>query len=117
MLDQAYKILLATLHQTNYHVKKLLGVLDISYYSYPDYSLYGTRQGSGCAGTVWLFQSTPMIETIKKYQGFDITSSDSSQSWTKHTIGLVDDKRQYANNWKGNSKQTIYDNLQNTASS
>ena len=39
-----------------------------------------------------------MIETIEtNCQSFDITSPDSSLPRTKHIIGLVDNKRQYAN--------------------
>ena len=79
----------------------MLGVSDASYCNTPEYPLYGTRQESECAGTIWLFRSTPMMETIEKIrQDFDITSSYSSQSWTKHIVGVVDDKRQYTNDWK-----------------
>ena len=79
----------------------MLGVSDASYYSTPEYPLYGTRQESECAGTIWLFRSTLMMETIEKMcQDFDIASSNSSQSRTKYIVGVVDDKRQYTNDWK-----------------
>ena len=53
----------------------------------------------------------------KKCKGFDISSPSYSLSNTIQIIGLVDDKRQYANNWKENSEKTICDNLQREASS
>ena len=72
----------------------MLGVSDASYCSTPEYPLYGTRQEPEFAGTIWLFRSTPMMETIEKIRQ---ASSYSSQSWTKYIIGVVDDKRQYTN--------------------
>ena len=52
VLDQAYKLLSAILHQTKYHVKTALDILDTSYCSTPEYPFYGTGQGSICAGTI-----------------------------------------------------------------
>ena len=52
----------------------------------------------------------------KTCTGLDITSFDHSLSYKLHIIGLVDDKQQYANDWKDNSEQTICDNLQTAAS-
>ena len=76
---QAYTILSATLHQTQYHIKTALGVSETSYGSTTDYPHYGLgqSQGSGCARTTWLFESTPMMETVEKAcKGFDISSPD-----------------------------------------
>ena len=118
MPDQACKILSATLHQTKYHVRIALGVSDTSYCSTHKYPLYETGQGSGCSGTVWLFQSTDMMKKIgKTCQGFDITSHDTSQSLIKHIMGLVNNKRQYTNGWINNLEQTIYENIQTVVSS
>ena len=41
--DQACKFLSVTLHQTNYYVKTVLGVLDTSYCSTQEYALYESR--------------------------------------------------------------------------
>ena len=116
--DKACKLLAATLQQTKYHVKTALGVSTTSYASSPSYPHYGQGQGSGHAGTIWLFESTPMMETIEKpCTGLDITSPDHTVSYKLHIIGLVDDKRQYANDWTNNSEITICNNLQTAASS
>ena len=64
--DQAYTLLSATLHQIKYHVKTVLGVSDTSYDSTPKYPHYGLAQCCGCAGRTWLFESTPMMETVEK---------------------------------------------------
>ena len=53
----------------------------------------------------------------KTSQGFDITSHDTYQSLTKHIIGLVNNKWQYANGWINNLEQTIYENIQTAVSS
>ena len=66
----------------------------------------------------WIFESTPMMETVETTcKGFDILSPDYSLSHTIHIIGLVDDKRQYTNDWKEQWETTICDNLQRAASS
>ena len=92
--DQVCTLLSATLHQTKYHVKTALGISDRSYSSTPDYHHYGLGQCSVCARTTWLFESTPMMETVgKTCKGFDITSPDYCLSYTIHIVGLVDDKR------------------------
>ena len=58
------------------------------------------------------------METIEKTcTGFDITSPDHEVSYKLRIIGLVDDKRQYANDWNNNSEKTICKNLQTAASS
>ena len=49
--DQAYKLLAATLQQTKYHIKTVLGVSETSYSSTPEYLHYGLDQGSINAGT------------------------------------------------------------------
>ena len=72
----------------------------------PEYPQYDQGQGSGHAGTTWLFERNPMMETIEKTcTGLDITSLDHSLSYTLHIIRLVDDKQQYANNWKDHSEK------------
>ena len=96
--NQACKLLSATLHQTKYHVKTVLDVSDTSYGSTPDYLHYGLGKGSGCAGTIWLLDSTPMMEAVEKTcKGFDISFPYYYLLYTIHIIGLVDDKRQYVN--------------------
>ena len=58
------------------------------------------------------------METIEKTcSGFDTTSPDCSLSYKLHINGLVDDKRQYANDWRKNSEKIICDNLQTATSS
>ena len=47
--DQVYKLLSVTLHQTNYYIKTVLDITDISYYVTPEYPLYRIGQRSGCA--------------------------------------------------------------------
>ena len=49
--DQACKLLSATLQQTKYHIKTVLGVSETSYSSTPEYLHYGLDQGSSNAGT------------------------------------------------------------------
>ena len=116
--DQACKRLSVSLHQTKYHVKTSLGVSDTLYGSTPDYLHYILGQGSECASTTWLFESTPMLKTVEKiYKDFGISPPDHSLSYTIHIIGLVDDRRKYANDWRENSETTICDNLQRGASS
>ena len=97
--DKACKLFAATLQHIKYHLKPAaLGVSNTSYKSTLAYPHYGQGQCSENTGTTWLFESTPMMETIKKIcSGFDITSLDHSLSYKLHIIGLVDDKRQYAN--------------------
>ena len=91
--DKACKLLAAILQQTKSHVKTALGVSNTSYESTPSYPHYGQEQGSGHAGTTWLFESTPMMETIEKLcTGFDITSPDHAVLYKLHIIALVDDK-------------------------
>ena len=41
----------------------------------------------------------------KTRTSLDIRSPYHSLSYKLHIIGLVDDKRQYANNWKDNSEK------------
>ena len=116
--DQACKRLSVSSHQTKYHVKTSLGVSDTLYGSTPDYLHYILGQGSECASTTWLFESTPMLKTVEKiYKDFGISPPDHSLSYTIHIIGLVDDRRKYANDWRENSETTICDNLQRGASS
>ena len=116
--DKACKLLAATLQQTKYHVKTVLGVSNRSYASTSSYPHHGQGQGSGHAGTTWLFESTPMMKTIEKpCTGFDITSLDHAVSYKLHIIGLVDDKRQHASDWKNNSEKTKCKDLQTAASS
>ena len=63
-------------------------------------------QGSRCSGTTWLFDSTPIMETVEKIcKIFDISSPDYSLSYTIRIIGLVDDKGQYANDCKETQKK------------
>ena len=116
---QVCKTLSAILQQTKYHVKTALGVSETSFSSTPNYPHDGLCQGSSNAGPTWLFESTPMMETVEKScTCLDITSPDYSLPYTIHIIGLVDDIRQYANDWKEDSeKKNIYDNLQTVASS
>ena len=49
--NQACKLLSATLHQTKYHVKTVLGVSDTPCGSTLEYYHYGLCQFSGCTGT------------------------------------------------------------------
>ena len=59
-----------------------------------------------------------MTKTIEQTcQSFDMSSPDSFQLQTNHIIGLVDDKRQYINDWEDNSEQKLCENLQTAASS
>ena len=116
--DQACTILSAALHQTKYHIKTALDVLEISYSSTPEYHHYWLSQGAGYTGTIWLFESIPMMEIVENTcKGLDIISPYYSLSCTIHIIGLVDDKKQYANDWNDHSEKTICENLQKAASS
>ena len=92
--DKAYQLLVVTLQQTKYHAKTALGVSTTSYKSTPEYPQYGQGLGSRYVGTTWLFEITPMMETIEKTcTGLDITSPYHSFSYKLHIIGLVDDTR------------------------
>ena len=55
-------------------------------------------------------------DSRKKFKYFVISSPNYSLSYIIPIIGLVDDKRKYANDWKEQSETTTCDNLQRLAS-
>ena len=63
--------------------------------------LYGSGQGSGNAGTEWLFIEESMISTIVRLcEGCKMSSPDKSIKWDKIVTAFVDDLRKYSNNWE-----------------
>ena len=57
-----------------------------------------------------------MMATIEQNcEGCTIHSPDKKLTWTKHILGLVDDARQYANDWNDNNMVQIQNYLQHSS--
>ena len=96
-------------HYSARHIKKI-------YSTNTKKTIHGTGQGSGASGSNWLFTSVPMMDTIEQNcEGCTIHSPDKKLTWTKHILGLVDDARQYANDWNNNNIVYILNYLQQSS--
>ena len=101
-----------------YKVQTALGISEEHYQHSETEPIYGSGQGAGHSTTNWIFHSTPMMKTIEKNcKGCTISTSNKDTTYIKHILGFIDDKIQYANNWKNNNIKTITDNIQHTAQS
>ena len=99
--DNAYKIQAHALKAMKYKVITALGISEDHHSHSTSFPIHGTGQGSGSSGTNWLFNSVPMMKLISQIcNGLEIISPDKQITWTKHILGLVDDARQYSNDWK-----------------
>ena len=59
-----------------------------------------------------------MMKKIEKYcKGCTISTPNKDTTYIKHILGFIDDKTQYANDWKNNNIKTITDNIQHAAQS
>ena len=95
--------------QTNHGVSKK------TYKSTKTTPIHGQGQGSGHAGTSWVFNSVPMMKVIeKKCEGCLMNSPDKKLQWIKH-LGFIDDKRQYANDWNNSNLTNALNKLQHAA--
>ena len=93
-----------------------LGISGDHYSHSTSFPIHGSGQGSGSSGINWLFNSVPMMNLISKIcHGLEIISPDKKITWTKHIIGLVDDARQYSNDWTSNQMTNILSQLQHVS--
>ena len=84
-----------------YKVQTALGISEEHYQHSETEPIYGSGQGAGHSTTNWLFHSTPMMKTIEKHcKGCTISTSNRDTTYTNHILGFIDDKTQYANDWK-----------------
>ena len=106
------KLAATTLHKTKYHVQTAVRTSPNYYSSTKEMPQYGSGQGSGNAGTEWLFIEQSMISTIVRlYEGCTMSSPDKSIKWKKIITVFVDDLRKYSNDWENNNQQVILKKL------
>ena len=103
MPSSTYQLAVNTLKKTKYHVQTAKIILNDYYVSTNEEELYGSGQGSGFAGTNWLFIEDSMITTIEtECDGCNMSSPDKSISMIKFIKGFIDYNRQYSNDWINN---------------
>ena len=116
--DNVCKLQAKTLQTMKYKVQTALGISAEHYQHSENEPIYGSGQGAGHSTTNWLFHSTPMMKTIEKHcKGCTISTPNKDTTYTKHILGFIDDKTQYANDWNNNNIQTITNNIQHAAQS
>ena len=114
--DNACKIQAHVLKAMKYKVITSLGISEDHYSHSASLPIHGTCQGSGSSGTNWLLNSVPMMNLISQIcNGLEIISPDKQITWTKHILGLVDDARQYSNDWKNNQMTNVISKLQHAS--
>ena len=106
------KLAATTLNKTKYHVQTAVRTSPNYYSSTKEMPLYGSGQGSGNAGTEWLFIEESMISTIVRLcEGCTMSSPDKSIKWKKIITAFVDDLRKYSNDWENNNQHVILNKL------
>ena len=115
--DQICKIHSATLSNTEYRAQTALGTSTNHYKHSESYPIHGNGQSAGSSGTNWVCISVPIMSTLDKHEeGCTMVSPDKKIKWEKVSIGFVDDKRQYANDWQNNSLLTASNKLRSPQS-
>ena len=116
VLELTCKLQSSTLNTMKYKIITALGTSQQSYSTTKQKSIHGTCQGFEASGSNWLFTSVPMMDTIEQNcERCTIYSPDKKITWVKHILGLVDDARQYANDWNNNNIVQILNNLQHSS--
>ena len=118
VIDKICKMHSINLKNTEFRVQTALGT-SRRYYKHSIPSLiHDTSQSSGSSETHLVFISVPMTNTLEKQNnGCTIIGPDKKYKVKKTIIGFVDDKRQYANDWKSNSLLIPINKLQTAAHS
>ena len=117
--DNVYKLQEKTLQTIKYKVQTALGISKEHYQHSDTDSIYGSEQGAGHSTGNWLFHSTQMIKKNqnKLWRLHNLHSKQRHKTYTKHILGFLDDKSQYANDWDSNNIKTIIKNKQHAAQS
>ena len=114
--DLACRLQSSALNKMKYCIITKIGTSKRSYSNTKTKRIHGSYQNLGALGSNWLFTSVPMMDTIEyTCDGFIIYSSDGIIKWVKYIIGLVDDARQYTNNWTDNDINQILYNLHDSS--
>ena len=118
IIDKICKMHSVNLKNTEFRVQTALGT-SRRYYKHSIPSLiHDTSQSSGSSETHLVFISVPMTNSLEKQNnGCTIIGPDKKYKVKKTIIGFVDDKRQYANDWKSNSLLITINKLQTAAQS
>ena len=82
--DKICKLYSATLRNTEYRVQTALGISSKSYSHSEIAPIHGNGQGVGSSGTVWMYISVPIMNTLDKHEeGCTIISPDKKIQWKK----------------------------------
>ena len=80
--DNACKIQATALKEMKYKVITSLEISEDHYSNFTSFPIHRSGQGSGSAGTNWLFNSVPMMNLISKIcQGLEVISPDKTLPW------------------------------------
>ena len=110
--SSVYQLAAHTLKDTKYHVQTANIISNNYYISTTEEELYGLGQGSGFAGTTWLFIEDPMTTTIEKEcEDCNMSIPDKSISWTKFITRFINVNRQYLNDWINNDTSNILNKI------
>ena len=116
--DELCRLQAKTLQTIKYKVQTALGISKEHYQHSTMYPIYGSGQGVGNSSTNWLFTSSPMMNAFEKNcKGCTMISPNGDIKYSKYNLGFIDDKTQYANDWKNNDIVKIKNNIQHAAQS
>ena len=103
------------LKKMKYYIQSSLRISSQSYYNTYSIPLHAAGQGLGSYGSNLIFISVPLFkELCEEWQGCEMMSSDKKITITKRILGLVDDTRQYSNNWYNDDLNKTIHNLENS---
>ena len=113
-----YIVFSAALRNTEYRAQTSLDTSTNHYKHSESDSIYGIGQGAGSSGTNWVYVSVLIMSTLDKHEeGCTIVSPDKKIKWGTVIIEFVDEKRQYANDWKHNFLLSASNKLRSAAQS
>ena len=116
VLDKICKTHSTTLRNAEYRVQTVLDSSQRYFKHSITSSIHGSCQDLGSSSIHWVFIDVPMMSTLEKQNnGCTIISPDKNIKWKTIIIGVVDDKRLFANNWKINSLLAAANKLQSVA--
>ena len=96
--DNICELQAKNLRTMTYKVQTALCIPEEHYQNSETEPIYGSREGAGNSTTNWLFHSTPMMKTIEKHcKDCTISTPNKDKTYTKHILGFIVDKSQYAN--------------------